>query len=132
MNRFFATLLAGALLIPMFAVVSPGDPGGSTPQTPQQQVCNGIGLTTSDGSCGDKGAQFSAVITAIINLLLVIIGVVSVIVIIISGFNFITSGGDSGKVATARNSILYAVIGLVVVAFSEIIVHFVIGVSTPK
>jgi hypothetical protein len=102
-------------------------PALAVADTPQQEVCRGIGLTTANGSCGDSGAQFAATVTTIINLLLIIIGVVAVVVIIVAGFNFITSGGDSNKVATARNSIVYALIGLVVVVLAEVIVHFVIG-----
>src|SRR5262249_2747760 len=102
-------------------------PSGSTPQS---EVCQGVGLTTTNGDCGDNGKQFATVITNIINLLLIIIGVVAVIMIIVAWFNFITSGGDSNKVAAAKNSIIYAIIGLIIVAFSEIIVHFVIGTVT--
>jgi hypothetical protein len=56
-----------------------------------------------------------------------VVGVVAVIMIIIAGFKYITSGGDSGNVTSAKNTILYAIIGLVVVALSQFIVKFVLG-----
>jgi hypothetical protein len=47
--------------------------------------------------------------------------------IIIGGFQYITSSGDSGKVGTAKNTILYAIIGLVIVALAQFIVRFVLS-----
>ena len=116
-----ATLIPSLMVLPAYADTHPNA------NTPQQEVCNGIGLTTTNGGCGDNGAQFSSVITSLINLLLIVIGLVAVVVIIIAGFNFITSGGDTNKVTAAKNTILYAVIGLIIVVFAEAIVHFVIG-----
>ena len=67
------------------------------------------------------------IITLVINIFSIAVGVVSVIMIIIGGFKYITSGGDSGNVTGAKNTILYAIIGLVVVALAQLIVKFVLG-----
>ena len=56
-----------------------------------------------------------------------IVGIIAVVMIIVGGIKYITSGGDSGNVTAAKNTILYAVIGLVVVALAQIIVKFVLG-----
>jgi len=62
---------------------------------------------------------------------LLIVAVIAVIMIIIGGVRYITSGGDSGNVTNAKNTILYAIIGLVVVALAQILVKFVLNkVST--
>lgn len=66
------------------------------------------------------------VVQIVINVLLFIVGLVAVIMIVISGFRFVTSGGDAGSVASARNTILYAVIGLVVAFLAFAIVNFVL------
>ncbi|CAN5657901.1 hypothetical protein BH23PAT2_BH23PAT2_06010 [soil metagenome] len=55
-----------------------------------------------------------------------IVGVISVIMIIIGGLKYITSSGDPSNVTSAKNTILYAVIGLVVVALAQVIVIFVL------
>jgi len=47
--------------------------------------------------------------------------------IIFGGFKYITSGGDAGGVTGAKNTILYAIVGLVIVALAQVIVRFVIG-----
>lgn len=65
-------------------------------------------------------------IKLIVNFLSFIVGVVAVIMIIIAGLKYITSGGDSNNVASAKNTILYAVIGLVIVALAQVIVRFVL------
>lgn len=62
----------------------------------------------------------------IINVILAALGFVAVAVIIIGGISFITSQGDSAKVAKGRNTILYGIIGLVVALLAFAIVNFVL------
>lgn len=67
--------------------------------------------------------------TAIINILNGVLGVlaaVAVVVIVIGGINYMTSAGDAAKVKKAKDTILYAVIGLVVCALAAVIVNFVV------
>jgi hypothetical protein len=47
--------------------------------------------------------------------------------IVFGGFKYITSGGDSNNVSGAKNTIIYAIIGLVIVALAQLIVHFVLN-----
>ena len=53
-------------------------------------------------------------------------GVVAVIVIIVGGIRYVTSNGDSGQIQSAKNTVTYAVIGLLVVIFAAAITQFVI------
>jgi hypothetical protein len=71
--------------------------------------------------------RLNGLITSIINILSVIVGIVAVIMIIVGGFKFITSGGDSGKITSARQTVIYALIGLVIVALAQFIVRFVLS-----
>lgn len=124
-----ATFLLGAVPLAVPAVVSA--------QTNLQNcVSQGSGLDGSLGS-GDctqatsQQANGSANLTStfkfIVNVFSVIVGVIAVVMIIWGGLRYITSGGDSGKITSAKNTIIYAVIGLVVVALAQFIVQFVIG-----
>ncbi len=73
------------------------------------------------------------VFNRITNIVLYIVGALSVVMLIIGGIRYITSGGDSKKVTDAKNTVLYAIIGLVVAVFAYAIVNFVlnaIGVQT--
>ena len=63
----------------------------------------------------------------IINAIIGVLGIVAVIVIIIGGISYMTSAGDAGKVKKAKDTILYGVIGLVIVVLAFAIVNFVIS-----
>ncbi len=77
--------------------------------------------------CADDGSQGNAAIQNVINLLLFAIGIIAVIVIIIGGIKYVTSDGDSSKLKGARETILYAVVGLVIALLAYSIVRFVVG-----
>lgn len=70
------------------------------------------------------------IVSQIIDILSLVVGVVAVVMIIIGGLRYVTSGGDSGNVTGAKNTILYAVVGLIVVALSQVIVRFVVDRAT--
>lgn len=101
-----------------------------------QHTCSGtsghLGGAAGGTDCNQTtSGTFNKYATLIINLLSVIIGFVAVVMIIIGGFKYITSGGSSEKVSGAKNTILYGIIGLVIVALAQIIVQFVLSkVST--
>jgi cytochrome bd-type quinol oxidase subunit 2 len=97
----------------------------------EQGLCAGANLDAgSTGSCNtnDTAAtdKINGMIKLVINIFSLVVGVVSIIMIIIGGLKYITSAGDSGNVTSAKNTILYAIIGLVVVALSQFIVRFVL------
>ena len=63
----------------------------------------------------------------IINGVIVTLGLVCVIVVVVGGINYMTSSGDPGKVKKAKDTILYAIIGLIVCVLAFAIVNFVIA-----
>lgn len=69
-------------------------------------------------------------IRTIVNVLLYILGAVSVVVIIMAGIFYTVSSGDSAQVTKAKNTLLYAIVGLVVALMSYAIVNFVIDKIT--
>lgn len=98
-------------------------------------LCQGADLkfgSTDDCETSTQNAEtgLNELIADIINIFSVIVGIVAVIMIIIGGFKYITSGGDSGNVTGAKNTILYAIIGLIIVALAQFIVKFVLSKST--
>ena len=62
-----------------------------------------------------------------VNLALWVAGIIAVIVVIIAGINYSLSSGDPAKTASAKNTILYAVIGLVIIANAIAITGYIIG-----
>jgi len=123
----FAILVA--LLMPSLAVSSsvaavdvfPNCGYGKAAGTSTPEVCNE----------GKKG-QFQttnpivSLIKIAITILSVVIGIAAVIGIILSGLKFITANGDASAVASARSSLIYALVGLAVVALAQVIVTFVL------
>jgi hypothetical protein len=87
----------------------------------------GEAAATDCGSGNTATTTVTNTIQLIIRILQVIVGVLSVVMIIFGGIKYITSGGDSGGVTSAKNTIIYACIGLAVVALSEVIVQFVLN-----
>ena len=96
-------------------------------------VQEGANAARADGMptelIGDNG-----VFSRITNIVLLIVGLISVIMLVYGGLRYILSGGDSKKVTDAKNTILYAIIGLIISMLAYAIVHFVlnsvIGVGT--
>lgn len=70
------------------------------------------------------------VFTKISNTMLLVIGIISVVMLIYGGFRYIISGGDNKKVADAKNTILYAIIGLIISLLAYAIINFVITAIT--
>ena len=95
----------------------------------QAGLCAGANLDINDTNCtggNDAVSTINDLIRKVINLLSVIVGVVAVIMIMIGGFHYITSGGSDTGVTSAKNTILYAIIGLIIVALAQLLVRFVL------
>ena len=71
---------------------------------------------------GDTG-----IFKQITNVVLYIVGVIAVIMLIIGGIKYVISGGDAKKVTDAKNTVLYAIIGLIISFLAFAIVNFVIN-----
>lgn len=99
--------------------------------TVQQGLDCGVNLSLTTGQdCNvdtKSVSDFQVLLNTVINIFSLIVGVIAVIMIIVGGLRYITSGGDSGKVSAAKTTIIYALIGLVIVALAQLIVHFVLS-----
>jgi len=100
----------------------------------QSSLCSGTNLSVdSNSTCAGTTtgtAKIDGFITDLVNIFSVIVGVVAVIMIIVGGFRYITSGGDSNNISSAKNTIIYAIIGLIIVALAQFIVQFVLAKVT--
>lgn len=76
--------------------------------------------------CKSDAPSLENVVINIINAVVGALALVAVIFVIVGGVNYMTSAGDSGKLQKAKNTILYAVIGLVICVLAFAIVNFVI------
>jgi hypothetical protein len=132
--QLLIAVLASMFVLSVPALALAQTPPATTPTTPapsgnQQAVCDGIGLT--GGSCAtDPNPQINNVITNVINIFSLIIGVAAVIMIMVGGFKYVSSTGDSNSINSAKNTIMYALIGLVIVALAQVIVKFTLNKAT--
>lgn len=70
----------------------------------------------------------TAIVPRVINLMLFIVGVLAIFMMIYGGIRYVLSGGDNGKVKDAKNTILYAIVGLIVAILGYAIVNWVVSV----
>jgi uncharacterized membrane protein len=107
-----------------------GGTGATTGDVDKLEFTSGNKPTTETCNTNANASKLNTLIKNIINIFSILVGIVAVIMIIVGGFRYITSGGDSGNVTTAKNTILYAIVGLVIVALAQFIVRFVLEKST--
>ena len=94
---------------------------------PKEQIKSGAGgIDGQDGNADGTGGLTDQV-SGIINAIIAVLGILAVVVIIIGGISYMTSNGDATKVKKAKDTILYGVIGLIIVILSAAIVNFVIA-----
>lgn len=75
---------------------------------------------------GEDAPGLGTQIEIIVNILLFVLGAIAVVMIVIGGIRYATSGGDQSAITSAKNTILYAVVGLVVAILAYAIVNFVL------
>jgi hypothetical protein len=95
-------------------------------------------LSIVDGANSARGANqavdlfgSAGIFTTITNVMLFVVGAISVIMIVIGGLRYVVSGGNSTNITTAKNTILYAIVGLIIAIMAYAIINFVIGSFVP-
>lgn len=121
-----------ASAIDVFSGACGGDStdGGNNSETPAEgtpSTGGGGGDAASSELCGaTKQDDAQNIIKNVINTILIVLGMIAVIMIVIGGIRYTTSNGDPGSIKGAKDTILYAVVGLVIAILSYAIVNFVI------
>lgn len=129
MKKSIKIALAGLLAVPALAL-------GVTLFTPVAQTASAQSI--QEGANAAKGSSSTTclftsttcsngIFTNIVNVLLYIIGAISVIMLIYGGIRYTISGGDTAAVTAAKNTILYAIVGVIVAVLAYAIVNFVLG-----
>lgn len=124
--KIIQTILMTLSLIALFGFVA--QPALAANDESKQAACTAIGGTYSGGVCSTGGSMSTPqdIVSTVIQIFAWVVGAISVIMLIFAGLKYVTSGGDSNKIASAKNTIIYAVIGLILVALSTVIVNFVL------
>ena len=129
MKKTIKTVLAGLLVVPMLALgISLATPVAQSVSA--SEIQNGANAAKGDGVATDLFGGTGSVFTTITNTALFIIGALSVIMLIYGGICYTISSGDAKNVEAAKNTILYAIIGVVVSVLAYAIINFVISKLT--
>ncbi len=118
MNRIVKNIVTAAVSLSM--VLAIGIPSLVGAQS-KEDIKQGVDIT------GTESTSVDSAVKATIDILSVVVGVIAVIMIIIGGLKYVTSNGDSNSISSAKNTIIYALIGIVVVAIAQSVVRFVLG-----
>ena len=122
MKKFFIGIMitlslvlgAGTLSTPAYA---------SSPSV--DAACNGVSGNVG-GRCGTGGVSLNKIFRGVLNVISIIAGVVAVVMVVISGLKYIMSSGEAQAVTSAKHTLIYAIVGLVIVAMAQVIVRFVL------
>ena len=95
---------------------------------PADSIRNGVNAVGGDEQQNRR--PLAQIVREVVNVVLFVLGAVAVIMIIIGGFRYVVSGGDSSSVTAAKNTIFYAVIGLIIAILAYAIVNFVVNSLT--
>lgn len=95
----------------------------------QAQVREGVCIASDDPTACATGTgadtTINNIVRTVVRILQVVAGIVAVIMIVIAGLRYTLSGGDAGKVSSAKNAIVYALVGIVVVIIAQALIMFV-------
>lgn len=116
----------------MFSIPLVATGGVAVAATVNDCLAQGSNLDLKTNDCTNKSTEGAGVsltdfIAKALNVLSVVVGAIAVVMVIVGGFRYTTSGGKEEGVKGAKNSILYALIGLIIVALAQVIVRFVLN-----
>lgn len=126
MNKFKSIIVTLGVLVASALPVNlllAGDVSAATCTTPSGCASQGANTTTDSSA---RGATLPERLKDIVNILLFVLGAIAVIIIVIGGLRYVLSSGDPGAIKGAKDTILYAVVGLIVALLAYAIVNFVL------
>lgn len=134
MKRVRITMASALMFLGLVAFTAPAHAEtGADQASAGNSVCEGIGNFNQKGAADcENDSGVTSLIRTIITILSYIIGVASVIMILVGGLKYVTSAGDAAKVKSAKDSIVYALIGLVIVVMAQLLVRYVLTKATSK
>ena len=119
-------VISVAILCSAVALLLIFSPGLGLAQV-ENQIQEGVNSAAGANNNANPETTLNDTIASVVNILSIIVGIVAVIMLIVAGYRYTASGGDASKVAGAKNTFIYAIIGLIIAALSQIIVKFVLN-----
>lgn len=120
------------LVVSMTFIASLAPTASAVSSNPLESTCDNPAAKESSicktPPTGDENpvSGSAGIMQNVIRLVQILAGVAGVIMIIIGGYQYVTSSGDSAKINSAKNTILFAVIGLVITVIAQVIIIFIV------
>ncbi len=117
-------LMAGLFVVPVYAsaALDPYATTCSDPEVKDSAVCQSKNNSDPSPIYGPNG-----ILTKAANLIAAVGGIIAVVMIMLGGLKMITSSGDSKKLSDAKNTIIYASVGIVVIVLARVIIEFILS-----
>ncbi len=112
---FILVATSAFVFAPVYSVAAQGALDAVCNDNPDSAVCRSE----------NKDATADNLVATIVNTLLFVVGAISVIMVIVGGIFYVTSHGDSGNITKAKNTILYAIVGMIVAFLAYAIINWV-------
>lgn len=125
MKRYILGIIGGIVALGMGVALVSAPVGAQIAGGAQ----GGVDSARGEGVPSNFANGDGSIVRRIINIMLYAVGVISVIMLIFGGFRYVISGGQKEAVTSAKNTILYAIVGLLVAIFAYAIIKFVIGAA---
>lgn len=125
MKRLLLALLSLVAIFGAYVFISPAQVLADS----KTEICGGVDAVSGGTGCatGTAGqSDINRILSVGLTIFSAVIGITAVVMIMVAGFKYITAGGDSGNITSAKHTLIYALIGLVVVALAQFLVQFVL------
>ena len=132
MKRIHAALAGFVLLMTFsFAIMNTASSPVLAAGDSKTEACETLGQISGGSAATDctvsQGGGLQGVIRLAVNLLSVVAGIIAVIALMISGLKYVTSSGDASQVSSAKRTLIYAIVGMIVAGVAQVIVRFVLA-----
>lgn len=133
MKSIIKKISQGLLLVPLMALtVGFAAPAAYAVDCDPNDLDVGSGAACAQGNnTSDTLFGEESIFKSITNILLFLIGAISVIMLIVGGIRYVISGGDQNQVTSAKNTILYAIVGIVVAFLAYAAINFIVDALQP-
>lgn len=128
MKQIIQKTLFGLLLLPLLAfgvALIDMESANAVCNTSNLSIASGADCAQGNDQPSDLFGGDNSIFRRVTNILLFLVGAISVIMLIIGGIRYVISGGDQNQVTSAKNTILYAIVGIVVAFLAYAAVNFV-------
>jgi len=119
-----------AALLCAVCIFAPSLPAFAVPVDVFHDAC-ATGGASKSSACSNNGTNPltgpTGILSRVTSIISTLSGIAAILLIIISGFMYVTANGDSSKLSTARTTIIYAIVGLIIVLLAQTIIIFVIN-----